>query len=67
MVVSYGYQWQENPNGSGRKWVGYYQCEDEEFKKLWSKLDKKKVTICYVYRGEKCYRWMRFKKIWEEI
>lgn len=70
-MVSYGYQTVDK--NFKRHWVGYYECDYVDFRKMWLKLDKSDISICYLYVGqrhdewEKCYMWMQTKKTWKKI
>lgn len=60
MVVKYGYSYMVSKYRS--KWVGYYQCDVDEFKKMWHKVRKEfDVRVLYVYIGDKVYSWTKLK------
>lgn len=46
-MVRYGYH-----DKKERKWVGYFECDEEDFKKLWSRI-RDDVSVCYLSRGQK--------------
>lgn len=60
-MIKYGYYYQRRSSYRG-EWVGYYQCDEEDFKKMWKKI-KDGVKVCYVFQTignkKKVYSYVR--------
>lgn len=62
MLIKYKYRL--NPYGKN---VGWYQCDEEDFKKFWAKVPKEDIFWLKVQRGKETWFWAKYVGGWKKI
>lgn len=62
MICRYGYMVENIKRGkSGYQWVGYYECEVEDLKRLWKKIGSEVVIMYVKFKNGEQWNYLRNK------